>query len=281
MYCDLHTHTLFSDGSFTPAELVAEARERNLTIALTDHNTVSGLPEFLAEAEKLGVRAIPGIEFSTLFHEKELHLVGLFIQPEDYELLESVAEKYQRLKDESNREMVRRLNAAGFPLDYQELLRNNPGGNLNRAHMGRALVEKGYVGSVQEAFERLLNKNLPIYVPCERLQITDCIRLFRQRNIVPILAHPLQDLTEAELRTCLPELVEAGLIGLETHHSSYDDDTIALATQIATEFHLLSSGGSDFHGLAKPDIQLGVGKGNLRIPLSVLDNLEAARNRIP
>ena len=153
MYCDLHTHTLFSDGSCTPAELVALAKELDLTIALTDHNTVAGLPDFLAEAEKQGVRVIPGIEFSTLCHGHELHLVGLFIQPEDYALLESVAEKYQRLKDEANREMVRRLNARGYAIDYAQLLRRSPGGNLNRAHIARALVEKGYMGSVQEAFQ--------------------------------------------------------------------------------------------------------------------------------
>ena len=280
MYCDLHTHSLFSDGSCTPAELIAQAKELGLTIALTDHNTVAGLPDFLAEAKKQGVRAIPGIEFSTLFRGRELHLVGLFVQSEDYAFLEGVAEKYQRLKDESNRKMVRQLNAAGYALDYQELLSRSPGGNLNRAHIARGLVEKGYVSSVQEAFEKLLDKNLPFYVPCERLQITDCIRMFRQRKIVSVLAHPLKDLTEAELRSCLPELVEAGLTALETHHSSYDDEAIALAAQIAEEFHLLPSGGSDFHGLAKPNIQLGLGKGNLRIPVSLLDDMEAARDRM-
>ena len=280
MYCDLHTHSLFSDGSCTPAELIAQAKELGLTIALTDHNTVAGLPDFLAEAKKQGVRAIPGIEFSTLFRGRELHLVGLFVQSEDYAFLEGVAEKYQRLKDESNREMVRQLNAAGYALDYQELLSRSPGGNLNRAHIARGLVEKGYVSSVQEAFEKLLDKNLPFYVPCERLQITDCIRMFRQRKIVSVLAHPLKDLTETELRSCLPELVEAGLMALETHHSSYDDEAIVLATEIAEEFHLLPSGGSDFHGLAKPNIQLGLGKGNLRIPVSLLDDMEAARDRM-
>ena len=280
MYCDLHTHSLFSDGSCTPAELIAQAKELGLTIALTDHNTVAGLPDFLAEAKKQGVRAIPGIEFSTLFRGRELHLVGLFVQSEDYAFLEGVAEKYQRLKDESNRKMVRQLNAAGYALDYQELLSRSPGGNLNRAHIARGLVEKGYVSSVQEAFEKLLDKNLPFYVPCERLQITDCIRMFRQRKIVSVLAHPLKDLTEAELRSCLPELVEAGLMALETHHSSCDDEAIVLATEIAEEFHLLPSGGSDFHGLAKPNIQLGLGKGNLRIPVSLLDDMEAARDRM-
>ena len=278
MYCDLHTHSYFSDGSLSPAQLIALGKELGLTLALTDHNTVSGLPEFMAEAERQGVRAIPGIEFSTLCHGHELHLVGLFIEPPHYDHLESVSRKFQQLKEESNREMVHRLNAAGYAIDYTTILKKNPNGNLNRAHIARALVEKGYVGSIQEAFDKLLDKNLPYFVPCERLQLTDAIAMFRERKIVSILAHPLKDLSEAELRAYLPELVEAGLMALETHHSSYDDATIALATQIAEEFHLLPSGGSDFHGLAKPTIQLGVGKGNLRIPLSVLENLEAARN---
>ena len=280
MYCDLHTHSIFSDGSLRPEQIIAQAKERGLTVALTDHNTVSGLRDFMAAANAQGIRAIPGIEFSTTCHGQELHLVGLFIEPEHYDRLESVAEEFQRLKEQSNREMIRRLNTAGYAIDYDEIRSRSPGGNINRAHMGKALVRQGYVRSVQEAFETLLGEDLPFYVPCRRLETTEAIRILREIQAVPILAHPLQDLSEAELRQILPELMGAGLIAMETHHSSYDDATIALASRIAGEFHLLPSGGSDFHGTAKPDIHLGVGKGNLHIPLSVLENLEAARRQL-
>ncbi len=280
MYCDLHTHSHFSDGSHSPGWLISQAKELGLAIALTDHNTVSGLPEFLAEAEKQGVRAIPGIEFSTVCHGTELHLVGLFIEGKHYAYLESVAEDFLRRKAESNREMIRRLNAAGYDINYEQLLSRSPTGNINRAHMARALVEKGYMSTPQEAFEKLLGDDLPFYVSCERLETAEAVRILRNIKAVPVLAHPLQELTEEELRAILPELVEAGLIGLETHHSSYDDAAIAKATAIAAEFGLLPSGGSDFHGAAKPDIRLGAGKGNLRIPLSFLDALEEAKKNL-
>ncbi len=280
MYCDLHTHSHFSDGSHSPAWLISQAKELHLAIALTDHNTVAGLPEFLAEAKKQGVRAIPGIEFSTVCHGTELHLVGLFIEAEHFAYLESVAEDFHRRKAEANQEMVRRLNAAGYDIDYNALLARSLTGNINRAHMANALVEKGYMATPQEAFEKLLGEDLPIYVSCERLETAEAVRILRNIHAVPILAHPLQELTEDELRSILPELKEAGLIGLETHHASYDDAAIAKATAIVKEFGLLPSGGSDFHGKAKPDIRLGTGKGNLRIPLSFLDALEEAKNKL-
>lgn len=280
MYCDLHTHSHFSDGSFSPSQIIAQAKEAGLIVALTDHNTVAGLPEFMAAAEQQGVRAIPGIEFSTVCRDKELHLVGLFIEPAHYAYVESVAETYIRQKAESNKEMVRRLNAAGYEIDYQALISRSPNGNINRAHIARALVQKGYVSSVQEAFETLLGEDKPYYVSCHWQETANAIRILTKIKAVSILAHPLQDLSEAELRQILPELKEAGLLAMETHHASYDDAAIALATEIAGEFGLLPSGGSDFHGLAKPNIRLGVGKGNLHIPTTFLKALEAARETL-
>lgn len=280
MYCDLHTHSHFSDGSHAPGWLIARAKAQNLAIALTDHNTVAGLPEFLAEAQAQGVRAVPGIEFSTVCHGKELHLVGLFIAPAHFSYLESVAEDFHRRKAEANREMVRRLNAAGYAIHYDALLARSLTGNINRAHIANALVEQGYMSSPQEAFEKLLGDDLPFYVSCERLDTAEAVRILRQIKAVPILAHPLQELTAEELRKILPELIGAGLLGMETHHSSYDDPTIEKAASIARKFGLLPSGGSDFHGQAKPDIQLGTGRGNLQIPLSFLDALEEAKSTL-
>lgn len=280
MYCDLHTHSHFSDGSHAPGWLISRAKELNLTIALTDHNTVAGLPEFMDEAQKQGVRAIAGIEFSTVCHGTELHLLGLFIEPEHYPYLESVAKDFHRRKAEANREMIRRLHTAGYDIDYEELLARSLTGNVNRAHMANALVEKGYMSTPQEAFDKLLGNELPFYVSCERLETAEAVRILRSIRAVPVLAHPLQELTEEELRSILPELKEAGLIGLETHHSSYDNTAIETASVIAGEFGLLPSGGSDFHGQAKPDIRLGEGRGNLRIPVSFLHALEEAKNKL-
>ena len=273
MYCDLHTHSVFSDGSFTPAQIVAEAKRKGLAVALTDHNTVSGLPEFLTEAEKLGVTAVPGIEFSTVYQGKELHLLGLFVEPEHYGTLEQVAMKYHGLKEQSNRDLVMRLRDAGYAISYDAIRQRNPNGNINRAHIAAELHRNGYVQSVQEAFATLLGEEHGYYVPCQRLGIIEAIGLLHSCRAVPVLAHPLKDLSEAALRGALPELAEAGLAGMETQHSSYTGEDIALAEEIAAGFGLLPSGGSDFHGLVKPDVRLGTGKGNLQIPMEVYEAL--------
>jgi len=273
MRCDLHTHSIYSDGSFSPKEIVAEAKRLGLTVALTDHNTVSGLAEFLEEAKRQGVTAVPGIEISTDYRGKELHLLGLFVETQYYDRLEQVMKKYHALKEASNKDLVERLNEAGYLIDYETVKKSVPEGNVNRAHIATALMEKGYVKSVREAFQTLLKEGAGFYVPPARLGFLDGIRLLREMKTIPILAHPLQELGEQELRQLLAEATEAGLIGMETQHSSYDEEKLALAAQVAGEFSLLESGGSDFHGIPKPDVFLGTGKGNLSVSGQVYENL--------
>ena len=274
--CDLHTHSVFSDGTYTPGEIVAEAKRLGLIVALTDHNTAAGLPEFMAAAAELGVTAVPGVEFSTEYEGKELHLLGLFVLPEHYGAIERMVREQHVLKEISNMELVERLNQAGYLIDYANVKRRNPNGNANRAHMAAELMEQGYVTSVREAFDTILRDDGGFYVPPSRLQLTDVIKSLRRIGVLPVLAHPLQELTESELRTLIPIAKEAGLLGMETMHSSYSPDTICLAEKIASEFCLLSSGGSDFHGLVKPDISLGTGKGWLSIPEDIYLHLLAA-----
>ena len=273
MRCDLHIHSIYSDGSFSPKEIVAEAKRMGLTAALTDHNTVSGLSEFLEEAERQGVTAIPGIEISTDYRGKELHLLGFFLETRYYNRLEEVMKKYHALKEDSNKELVERLNEAGYLINYETVKKSVPEGNVNRAHIATALMEKGYVESVREAFQTLLKEGAGFYVPPARLGLLEGIRLLREMKTIPVLAHPLQELGEQELRQLLPEAIKAGLIGMETQHSSYNEEKLVLAAQIAGEFNLLESGGSDFHGMPKPDVFLGTGKGNLSIPDHVYEEL--------
>lgn len=280
MLCDLHTHSIFSDGSCTPEEIIAQARELDLVVALTDHNTVSGLPAFLEAAREQGVTAVPGIEFSTGHQGKELHLVGLFIGEAHYDTLERVAKEFHVLKEIRNMEMVERLNEAGYHIDYFDVKRRNPDGNANRAHVAAELMEHGYVSSITEAFSTLLAEGSGFYVPAERLATAEGIRLLRRIRAVPVLAHPLQDLTPEALRSILPELVEAGLLAMETRHSSYDPEQMATADAIAAEFGLLASGGSDFHGSNKPDIRLGSGKDNLAIPRGIYEDLCRCRDAL-
>ena len=271
--CDLHTHSVFSDGTYTPGEIIAEAKRLGLIVALTDHNTAAGLPEFMDAAQKLGVTAVPGVEFSTEYKGTELHLLGLFVLPEHYAAVERMVKEQHVLKEISNMELVERLNQAGYLIDYMKVKRRNPNGNANRAHMAAELLDQGYVTSIREAFDTILSDNGGFYVPPSRLQLIDVIKELRRIGVLPILAHPLQELTEPELRDLLPNAIEAGLAGMETMHSSYMPETIALAEKIAAEFNLLSSGGSDFHGSVKPGISLGTGRGWLCIPSKIYSNL--------
>ena len=278
--CDLHTHSVFSDGTYTPEELVAEAKRLGLIIALTDHNTAAGLPSFMDAAGKLGVTAVPGVEFSTEYNGKELHLLGLFVLPEHYAAVERMVKEQHVLKEISNMELVERLNQAGYLIEYAKVKRRNPNGNANRAHVAAELLEQGYVTSVREAFDTILRDDGGFYVPPSRLQLLEVIGELRRIGALPVLAHPLQELTEEELRELLPKAIEAGLEGMETMHASYTPETICLAETIAAEFGLLTSGGSDFHGAVKPDITLGAGKGQLCIPTEKYEALLARRREL-
>ena len=280
MNCDMHTHTVHSDGSLTPAELVREAKERNLIIALTDHNTVSGLPEFMAEAQRQGVTAVGGTELSCVYGGKEFHLIGLFIEPEYYSSVENLCIEYHSLKEKSNIDLIDKLCAKGYELSYSEIQKENVNGRINRAHIASALVKGGYVSSVPEAFESLLDEKCGIYTPPKRLSLADGIRFLRSIKAVPVLAHPLKEIGGDSLRGMLPEMIEAGLIGIETMHSSYDEEKITLSKEISREYGLLESGGSDFHGRFKPGVGLGVGRGNLAINGQIYYNLLEAKSRL-
>lgn len=267
--CNLHTHSVYSDGSLRPAQIIAQAKELELAVALTDHNTVAGLPEFTAEATRKGVTAVGGIEITAIHQDVEFHLVGLFVAPEYYGKISRVMEKYCTLRQISNQALVERLNSAGYALDYAAIKSKSPKGNINRVHVALALQEGGYVRSVREAFDTLLAPERGFYVPPERLELTEAIRLLRRCRAIPVLAHPLQDVDEAPLRRILPELIGAGLLAMEVYHPSYDRQTVLTARRIAQAFSLLSSGGSDFHGTAKPEVCLGSGKGNVAVPMAV------------
>ena len=274
-YCDLHAHTIFSDGTFTPEELVAEAKKKDLSaVALTDHNTVSGLPRFLAAAEGSGVEAVPGVEFSTDYRDVELHILALFVKPEHYDVITELLEDAARRKEQSNIDLVAALRQAGYALDYDRIKGKTPNGQVNRAHIAAELLELGYVESVQAAFKQLLSPKHGYYVPPTRIGSYEAIRFIKSLGAVAVLAHPFLNLDEAGLRAFLPEAVACGLDGMETVYSKYTPEQTALAMSIAAEFGLKCSGGSDFHGANKPDIALGTGRGDLQIPAKWLETLK-------
>ena len=273
--CDLHTHSTFSDGTDTPTALVALARERGLSaIALTDHNTVAGLPEFLEAAKGTPVRAIPGTEFSTDYRGTELHILGLFLKPEDFGVITERLEDYHRRKEQSNRCLVEKLNAAGYAIDYDRIKNSTPEGQVNRALIAAELTRLGYTESIQAAFKQLLSPKCGYYVPPTRPCPFETIRYIKSLGAVAVLAHPFLNLNEADLREFLKEAVPCGLDAMETLYSTYDEETTAAAKQVADDFGLLHSGGSDYHGGNKPHIQMGIGQGNLAIPQGLMAAME-------
>lgn len=275
---DLHTHSTFSDGTLTPSELIALAQEAGLSaIALCDHNTAAGLPEFLKAAEGSGVEAIPGVEFSTDWRGKELHILGLFIRPAHYAAVTALLEDMTAKKEASNIALCRALSKAGIPLDYAEIKAGTPGGQVNRAVIAARMVRGGYCASVKDAFRQWLSPKRGYYTPPERLDAFEAIRFIKSIGAVAVLAHPFLNLPEGELRVFLNEAKAAGLDGMETMYPLFDVDTTRAAKEIADEFELLHSGGSDFHGANKPDIRLGYGKGTLSIPAEVLTRLKKRR----
>ena len=272
---DLHTHSTFSDGTLTPTQLAALAKETGLSaIALCDHNTVAGLPEFLAAAQTQGVKAVPGTELSTEYLGKELHVVGLFIQPQAYATVTAAVDGMMARKEASNMALCAALDKEGIHLDYAAIKAGTPKGQVNRAVIAAAMVKGGYCASVKEAFRRWLDPELGYYVPPKRLDVFEAIRLLKSVGAVAVLAHPFLNLSEGELRVFLPRAVDAGLDGMETMYPLFDPHTAALAEEMACEFGLLPSGGSDFHGENKPDIGLGCGRGDLRVPKAILGRLE-------
>ncbi len=279
---DLHTHTNFSDGTYSPAELIDEAERMGLAaIALCDHNTVRGLDEFLAAAQGRNIEAVPGIEFSTDYLTSEgrvleLHVLALFVRPEYYETIHALVEPMIQRKEKSNRDLIASLQKAGYDITYDEVLAEGQG-NINRAHVAGLLTKKGYTSSNNEAFRTVLSLDRGFYTEPKRLPVFETIEFIRSIGAVPVLAHPFLQFKENEagLRAFLDKAIPCGLIGMETLYSTYDEKTTALSRAIAHEYGLCESGGSDFHGERKPDIALGTGKGNLAIPYEFLERLKA------
>lgn len=257
MNCDLHTHSVFSDGTWTPTQIVEAAARQRLIVALTDHNTVSGLPEFMEAAARHGVEAVPGVEFSTDYRGKELHIVALFVRPEAYAPIQAYVAEGDRQKDQSNRDLIRRLREAGFSVEYDTILAKTPDGRVNRANIAAELVEKGYVATVKEAFDTLLKEKHGFYVPPKRPDAYDTIAFIRSIGGLAVFAHPYLSLSRQEVEAFLPEALTRGLQALETRYTTYDEETTAHAQAVAARFGLLESGGSDFHGAVKPNNPLG------------------------
>ena len=272
--CDLHTHSIYSDGTCTPAELIDLAKAVGLSaIALTDHNTVSGIPAFLEAGKDSGIILVPGIEVSSDFMGTELHIVGLFRSLDHLDAVEAYVSDYLVRKEQSNIDLCDNLCAAGYIVSYDEIKAATPDGVVNRALIAAELMRKGYVGSIKEAFASLLSKKGGFYHEPVKLDAYEVIEKLREFDAVPILAHSYLSMDENMLLAFLPHAKQTGLVAMETDYVTYDKATVERARAIAAEFGLLPSGGSDFHGANKPDIRVGVGKGSLAVPMAYYEKL--------
>lgn len=276
---DLHVHSNFSDGTCSPEELVQLAVQKKLSaFALTDHDTVAGITAAKEACRKLQapLQFVPGIELSTDFQGHDIHIVGLFVDETNEELI-TKSRLFVERRLNRNAEMVKNLQNAGIPITLEAMQKDNPDTVITRAHFAKFLVSHGIVASPAEAFEKYLGEDTPYFVPRIMMQSRDAVSLILRAGGIPILAHPMHyKLGESVLLSLITGLKDAGLIGIEVKYSNHTPKDEAYVAELAQQYGLLPSGGSDFHGTNKPAIDMGTGRGNLSIPYTYLENLSRA-----
>lgn len=280
-YIDLHVHTTASDGTLTPAELVALAQEKGLkAVAVTDHDTVEGLPEALKAAGSRGFEVVPGVEISVDYRGGEMHILGYCVDPCSEPLLDSLAQ-LQEYRRERNPKVIRKLRELGMLISLEEVEEAAGGNVIGRPHFAAVLVRKGYAAGTQEAFDKYLGAGQPAYVKKEKLTPEEGIELIVRAGGVPVLAHPkyLKDHNADRLSALLEKLKAAGLKGIEAYYTTHTPEETELYLRLAEQHALLITGGTDFHGANKPEIELGAGTGNLRIPYELLEKLKLAAGK--
>ena len=280
---DLHTHSTASDGTLEPEALVELAAKKKLTaVALTDHDTVAGVPRAEAAGRRLGLEVVPGVEVSVEAEKGAMHLLGYFVRPQD-ELLREKLSQWCHSRQQRARRMVARLAELGFEISYAQVEELAGSASIGRPHVARVLMKARVVRSVDEAFERYLRRGRPAYVPRQMPEAAEAIALIRSAGGVPVLAHPATLwLKGAELEARVKALRAQGLEGIEIHWSGHTTRQRRELLALAKKLGLAVTGGSDFHGDNKPGIQLGSGRrGNVRLPEALLDALRQRTKSLP
>src|SRR5260221_9005559 len=265
MFADLHLHTNFSDGTYSPEELVTHARRQGLAaIALTDHDTVEGCAGAAIACAEVEIEFIPGTELTAEQDGNELHILGYFMDIQNQRFLSEIA-KFQMVRQNRIREMVARLNQVNVPLTAEAVFRLANCRAPGRPHVARALVEAGLCHNLDEAFERFLKKNRPAFVPKFKMSAADAINLIHHAGGVAVMAHPGLNRTDG----VIPEMAEAGLDGIECFHTKHSTATAERYLEIADRFHLLVTGGSDCHGMSKGKPLIG----SVKLPYQRVEQL--------
>ena len=270
---DLHLHTTASDGRLTPTETLALAVKRGLcVIAITDHDSTEGVAAGIVAAQGTGIEVIPGVEINTEHASGEVHVLGYFVDHLDAGLQASLADR-RRARMERGLMIVNKLRGIGLDIDWervQEIAGADEGGAVGRPHVARALVEKGYVASTNEAFEKYIGRDGPGYVTYEKFSPEQAIGVIRRAGGLAVFAHPS---TVPNLSNELKPLIEAGLEGLECYYGAYPRDVVQGLVSIANSLGLVVTGGSDYHGIEETTYNATLG--GAAVPMSVVDGLKA------
>lgn len=275
---DLHCHSLFSDGTEAPEALALKADALGLSaLALTDHDTLAGLPRFLAMQPHVKTRLLTGIELSCRFMGRELHILGLLFDSEDACFQGRVEELRERRRTR-NTSLIARLQSLGIPLSIKEVEASAPTDLVSRTHFAKLLAAMGVVSNPQEAHRKLIGEGCPAFVPFQALSPTEAAQWIHEAGGVAVVAHPgrfaggrfIWDQAMADLR-------DMGIDGFEAYYGEYSPTEERRFLELAAALEMLPSGGSDYHGTMKPGLEMGRGRGNLRIPDSTLEALEKCR----
>lgn len=278
---DLHLHTTHSDGSLRPSEVVNLAQQAGVSaIAITDHDITTGIPEAMARGMELGIEVIPAVEISSYDGKHELHILGYCLNWQDPLFNQHLA-SLRASRHRRNPLIMEKLRAAGLDVTYEEVCALAATESVGRPHIAQLLIQKRYVSSAKEAFDRYLAEGRPAYVSRELPTPAEAISWIKAAKGVAVLAHPTWVREAGErLHNCVKELTEMGLDGIEVHYSTHSKSQTAGFLAMAQKLGLLITGGSDFHGATKPDIEVGRGRGELRVNPRLLAPLKEAAARL-
>jgi predicted metal-dependent phosphoesterase TrpH len=273
---DLHVHSTASDGTLTPTQLVERAVKNGVrAFALTDHDTVAGLPEVMNAAQSTSVEVIPGIEVSVECPKGTFHILGLFINYQQRDFLTEILD-LQKARAERNPKIIAKLNELGVSLTMEDVLAQSGGGQVGRVHVARALVAKGWCATVPDAFGRYLAKGKAAYFKKAILTAHEAIALIRRAGGVAVVAHPFSlEMDESELRTLLTELAVVGLAGVEVYYPMHTAEQREVYGRLADQCGLIKTGGTDYHGDNKPGVDIGKGLAEIGLQDAVLTELKS------
>ncbi len=272
---DLHLHSNASDGSLSPSEVAAEAIKSGLkAIALTDHDTVDGIPEILEYTKDKDIEVIPGIELSCYYQKREIHILGFFVDYQN-EKLKNELDYFKKQREDRNIKMVELMQKDGLKITMEKLLHGNPDSVITRAHFARVMVEERICKDKDTAFKKYIGVGCKYYLPKPQVTCEHAMDILSRYSKCSFLAHPLlYHFGYKQIDELLDYLKPLGLKGIEAYHSSnnaYESDKLR---SMALHHDLLISGGTDFHGVVKPNIKMGVGRGNMKIPYTILEKIK-------